>query len=117
MKNDFYKRLALTEAYVNAQNTNNLEFLQMAYERACVEKNEEEAASLARSIRNKLLEISDKEMVFDRLEVNTTSATKFIASLANILSGSWAVYRQALRDLPEQDGFPFNVVFPVSPNV
>lgn len=27
----------------------------------------------------------------------------------------WAVYRQALRDLPSQQGFPWNVVWPVSP--
>jgi hypothetical protein len=27
----------------------------------------------------------------------------------------WAVYRQALRDLPEQEGFPFVVVYPQKP--
>ncbi len=27
----------------------------------------------------------------------------------------WAVYRQALRDVPEQSGFPWNVIWPVSP--
>lgn len=30
-------------------------------------------------------------------------------------SGAWAVYRQLLRDLPNQDGFPFDVTWPVSP--
>lgn len=28
---------------------------------------------------------------------------------------AWAVYRQALRDIPDQPGFPANVVWPVAP--
>lgn len=28
----------------------------------------------------------------------------------------WVLYRQALRDVPEQDGFPENVEWPVAPN-
>ena len=28
----------------------------------------------------------------------------------------WATYRQALRDVPEQSGFPENIVWPTSPN-
>lgn len=27
----------------------------------------------------------------------------------------WAVYRQALRDVPQQEGFPMNIVWPVAP--
>lgn len=27
----------------------------------------------------------------------------------------WAAYRQALRDLPQQDGFPYNVTWPEAP--
>ena len=27
----------------------------------------------------------------------------------------WAPYRQALRDVPEKEGFPFNVVWPEKP--
>lgn len=29
---------------------------------------------------------------------------------------AWAVYRQALRDISAQPGFPFNVVWPLDPN-
>lgn len=29
---------------------------------------------------------------------------------------AWAVYRQALRDIPDQSGFPANVVWPVAPS-
>jgi hypothetical protein len=28
---------------------------------------------------------------------------------------AWATYRQALRDVPAQDGFPENIVWPVAP--
>lgn len=40
--------------------------------------------------------------------------------LADVLQGdplktSWAHYRQALRDVPEQAGFPFSVSWPVAP--
>lgn len=28
---------------------------------------------------------------------------------------AWAIYRQALRDVPQQEGFPFNVIFPEIP--
>ena len=27
----------------------------------------------------------------------------------------WAIYRQELRDIPEQSGYPFNVIFPTPP--
>lgn len=28
---------------------------------------------------------------------------------------AWATYRQELRDIPEQSGYPFNVVYPTPP--
>jgi hypothetical protein len=31
------------------------------------------------------------------------------------IPGVWEVYRQALRDVPQQDGFPWNVTWPVKP--
>lgn len=30
-------------------------------------------------------------------------------------TAAWAVYRQALRDLPSQDGFPYNITWPTKP--
>ncbi len=35
--------------------------------------------------------------------------------LDNVAKSAWANYRQALRDVPEQDGFPFNVNWPAQP--
>lgn len=116
MPNDFYRRLARVEAMANAQKAELIETMQKAYSNACESLNEEEAAALARKLRDKLLNASDKEMSLDRLGLDTSSTTKFIASLTTIFKSKWAEYRQALRDLPEQEGFPFNVKFPVSPD-
>lgn len=113
---NIYKRLAQAEAMANAQKAELMETLQAAYKRACEDNDEEAAAELARKIRDKLLDNSDKEMSLDRLGLDTSSATRFIASLATIFSGKWAKYRQLLRDLPEQAGFPFNIDFPTPPD-
>ncbi len=111
-----YKRLAQAEAMANAQKAELMETLQAAYERACVDEDAEEAAALARKIRNKLLDSSDKYLSLDCLGLDTSSATKFIASLGKIFTGAWAKYRKELRDLPEQAGFPFNIEFPTPPD-
>ena len=111
-----YKRLAQAEAMANAQKAELMETLRAAYERACADENAEEAAELARKIRNKLLDNSDKEMSLDRLGLDASSPTKLIASLGKIFTGEWAKYRQLLRDLPEQEGFPFNIEFPTPPD-
>lgn len=34
---------------------------------------------------------------------------------APVVHEDWAVYRQALRDLPEQSGFPDDIVWPIQP--
>ena len=52
-----------------------------------------------RAQRNKLLKDSDWTQVSD----------------APVDKAAWATYRQALRDITEQDGFPVNVEFPAEP--
>lgn len=37
------------------------------------------------------------------------------APLASELRAAWAVYRQALRDVPQQVGFPADVTWPAAP--
>jgi len=56
-------------------------------------------ASEARTMRNALLTESDWTQVAD----------------APVGSQAWATYRQALRDVPDQAGFPENIVWPVAP--
>ena len=116
MHNNDYKRLAKMEAMINAQKAESEEVLKSAYAKACEAQNADEAAELARKIRNKMLDNSDKQMSLDRLGLDLSSTTKFIASLITIFTGAWAKYRQALRDLPEQEGFPFNIRIPIPPD-
>ena len=35
--------------------------------------------------------------------------------IPDAVSASWATYRQALRDLPKQDGFPWDITWPTQP--
>jgi hypothetical protein len=61
------------------------------------------AAELSTSVktkRNQLLSASDWTQTAD----------------APVDKQAWALYRQALRDIPEQSGFPENVVWPTSPD-
>lgn len=122
MKNDNHKRLARIEAMTNAQRAELMETLKAGYEKACEERDEESAAEFARKIRNKLLEESDSRMIFDRMKLDVPTGTTFTAwlgffqALGKVLLGAWATYRKELRDLPEQEGFPFNVIFPEKPS-
>lgn len=44
------------------------------------------------------------------------SETDWLALSDNVLTEEWAAYRQALREVPQQTGFPFEVVWPVEPS-
>lgn len=56
-------------------------------------------ANLVRSERNQKLVESDWTQLLD----------------ANVNKTAWAAYRQALRDVPTQTGFPWNVTWPTQP--
>ena len=118
---ELYKRLARAEAAAAKQNAELMETLKDAYERACEAQDEESAAEFCRKIRNRLLEESDAEMSLDRLGLTVPSGSTFTAwlsflkGLGDALTGAWSTYRKALRDIPEQPGFPFNVEFPTRP--
>ena len=44
------------------------------------------------------------------------TATDWRALSDVTMSDAWQTYRQALRDVPAQDGFPTNVTWPVEPS-
>lgn len=75
----------------------------------------------ARALRDKLLTESDSAMLLDRMNLDvsgglsSTSWIKLLKGLVSALTGSWATYRKALRDLPEQEGFPYNIQWPEKP--
>lgn len=78
-----------------------------------------------RAKRDALLVESDKEMVFDRLGFETpdninasnmlSTMITFFGKLKSIFSNDWAIYRQNLRDITKQEGFPYDVIFPEKP--
>ena len=115
-------RLARMEAVTAQLRAEMDDVVQNAYNQAVEDHDEARAAELARMIRNRMLEQSDKEFSFDRLLPDAPSGTSFTAwlgwlkELAGVASNDWAVYRKALRDLTDQEGFPFNIVWPVPPD-
>lgn len=65
---------------------------------------EEAKATLIRSSRNTLLDNTDKYMAIDY-------------PITEECRAAFREYRQALRDIPEQEGFPDNVIWPVMPEI
>ena len=68
-----------------------------------IEKERVDEAKAVREKRNELLAETDAQMMPDRTE---SGSERYEA---------WAAYRQALRDLTKQSGFPFEVEWPEKP--
>ena len=119
------ERIARLEAICAKMRAEEPDVQENALQSAVLVHDEELAAALARVIRNRKLEESDGQLAFDRFGITlpdsitaTTMLKAFkdlIEGLKSLLNGSWAAYRQALRDLPEQQGFPFNIEWPEAP--
>lgn len=83
-------------------------------------------AGKIREKRNELLADSDKFLLLDRLGIQLpseitavtllTSVKDFFDNLKEVLNGDWAKYRQELRDITKQDGFPYDINFPKKPD-
>lgn len=60
---------------------------------------------------------ADQKAELWRLERNARLAESDWTQVldAPVDKGAWATYRQALRDITEQDGFPIEVIWPVEP--
>ena len=86
-------------------------------EKAMKEDYEREAAKV-RAQRDRLLAETDREMCLDRLGLEVPEGISFsewlsfFRKLGAAVSGEMARYRQELRDIPKQEGFPYSVVFP-----
>lgn len=109
-------RLARMEAVCNQIRSEMDDVMQRAYEQAVADNDTDRAAEMARKIRNRMLDKSDAQMSLDRIGLNTSNTTAFLTSLKNIFDNDWAVYRQHLRDITAQEGFPFNIDWGVSPD-
>lgn len=79
------------------------------------------AQGIARGIRNKLLEEVDAHGSIFRAGLDVPEGATFSAwlgffkQLGQYLRGDWAKYRQALLDVPQQEGFPASIVWPEMP--
>ena len=109
-------RLARMESICNQIKSEMDDVMQRAYEQAVANNDTEGAAEMARKIRNRMLDKSDAQMSLDRIGLDTSTTTAFLSSLKNIFNNDWATYRQHLRDVPSQEGFPFNIDWGTSPN-
>ena len=120
-KTNLELRVARIEAVTNQLRAEMDDVVKAAYNQAVEAHDEEAAATYARLIRNRLLEKSDAEFSFDRLLPEAPNGTSFTAwlgwlkDLAGAVTNNWALYRKALRDLTEQEGFPFNIEWPEAP--
>lgn len=74
--------------------------LRRRYETAIEKQDVEEATEAARELRNAILAGTDSMMIPDR---------------PNVDEEAWMAYRQALRDITLQDGFPLNINWPEQP--
>lgn len=115
-QNNEQVRLARMEAICNQIRGEMDDVMRKAYEQAVADRDEERAAEMARKIRNRLLDMSDAQMSLDRIGLDTSSTAAFLTSLVKIFKNSWATYRQHLRDISAQEGFPFNIDWGVSPD-
>lgn len=120
------ERIARLEAICDKMRAEEPDVQENALQAAILVKDEELAAALARMIRDKLLVESDGKLAFDRWginvpeEVSMTTILPAFKALADgfkrLLCSDWAAYRQALRDLPQQEGFPFVINWPEAPD-
>ena len=109
-------RFARMEAMCNQIKSEMDDVMQIAYEQAIADNDTDRAAEMARKIRNRLLDKSDAQMSLDRIGLDTSTTTAFLSSLKNIFNNDWATYRQHLRDITAQEGFPFNIDWGTSPD-
>lgn len=117
----YEQRLSKVESICNSLDSERMDILYKAYEKAVNKNNKEKSAYIARKIRNILLEESDKEYALDRIIPESPEGTNlndwivWLRKIGESKNNEWGKYRQQLRDLPEQEGFPFEINFPKSP--
>jgi len=120
------QRIAHLEAICEKMRSEEPDVQESALQAAISNNDEELAAALARVIRNRRLVESDGMLAFDRFGIvlpEEITMTTILAAFKGLIDGlkfllhsDWAAYRQALRDLPEQEGFPFVIKWPVAPD-
>lgn len=102
--------------YIDASIEDKEAYIEEHFDDLLSEAKSDDKAIEVRAMRDELLAESDKYMVFDRLGLgSSTTFVSFLARIKDVLSGDIAKYRQALRDITKQKGFPYDVTFPERP--
>ena len=68
---------------------------------------------LSYTVENKAQELAEKNIRDKRNQL--LAATDWMATTDNTMSDEVTVYRQALRDITSQTGFPYSVEWPIKP--
>lgn len=66
-------------------------------------------------VQNETMAISDVSLKRQKLLYATDWTQIPNGPLTTQQQAAWATYRQELRDIPSQSGYPFNVIFPTPP--
>jgi hypothetical protein len=74
----------------------------VAKDQAQIDNENAQKAADVRAERDRLLAATDWTQLID-------------SPFSNDTNGVWQAYRQALRDVPSQEGFPWDVTFPAKP--
>ena len=97
------------------------EAAQKALEAAQQAGNVEDAAMHARRLRDMLLTDVDAHGSVYRLELEAPDSNNFmswlpvIKKIAGLTDDEWGQYRRHLLDVPQQEGFPMTIDWPVKP--
>jgi hypothetical protein len=62
-------------------------------------------------LSNKIRQKRDKYL---KLHIDSMNPMRW-ESLSQVQKNNWMIYRQQLLDIPQQQGFPTNIVWPVKP--
>jgi hypothetical protein len=95
----WYTKYVLGPIFTDTANEDGTVTTAAQHEAAYKAQKDAEQAKAVRADRNKRLTDTDWTQLAD----------------APVNSVAWSNYRQALRDVPSQDGFPFNVNWPAQP--
>ena len=88
--------------YIAKVNANFKDWQSAEFAQKVIDIDTEKEAKKVREKRNELLDMTDKELMADRGHTDEELE-------------AWKAYRQALRDIPKQKGFPWEVEFPTIP--
>ncbi len=94
--------------YINTNIKDKEAYIEKHFDKLLSQAKGEDKASEVRAMRDELLSQTDKYMMIDRYDS--------LEDLQRVISGDIAKYRQALRDITKQEGFPYNVKFPEKPD-